>query len=397
MIFQTLDDKKHCTGYYAGGKIHYDEAPPGLSKTWGFSPHIQDHEVQYARVYCGGKTLDEVCPEDLRERWTNISMRMRSFLRSFSEAQVSLEEHCFYELVPERYLMEFCEIKNQICEHVFETYEKPDNYDFTVSLGRVLSDIEMRPLNLKLGNLRDSLSKPYVRTFWKKFRGSEQYVKYNLFGTKTGRLTTQKTSFPIHNMSKEFRCVIEPRNDYFVELDFNAAELRTLLALSSNKQPSEDLHDWNIQNVFRNLVTRDEAKTRIFAWLYNPESEDYLANRAYDRESVVQKYFNGEQVTTFFNRKIPSDSHHALNYIIQSTTSDTLLRRMVAVFDKLKEMESFISFCIHDNLVLDMKKQDCYIIPELVDIFSNTELGKFKTNMRVGRNFGAMKEIDKWT
>ena len=394
MIFQTLDDKKHCTGYYAGGKIYYDEAPSGLSKTWGFSPHIKDATVEYAHVYCGGKSLDEVCPEALRPRWTNVSMRMRSFLRSFSESKVSLDEHCFYDLVPERYLMEFCEIKNQICEHVFETYEKPENYDFMVSLGKVLSDIESRSLNLKLGNLSSSLSKPYVRNFWRKFRGTEQYVKYNLFGTKTGRLTTQKSSFPIHNMSKEFRCVIEPRNDYFVELDFNAAELRTLLALSCNEQPSEDLHEWNIRNIFKE-GDREEAKKRVFAWLYNPESQDKLCEGVYDRETVVQRYYNGEQVTTFFNRKIPSDDHHALNYIIQSTTSDTLLRRMVAVFDRLSDMDSFISFCIHDNLVLDMKKEDCYIVPELVDIFSNTELGKFKTNMRVGKNFGDMREIDK--
>ena len=65
--------------------------------------------------------------------------------------------------------------------------------------------------------------------------------------------------------------------------------------------------------------------------------------------------------------------------------------------DMLSDMDSFISFCINDNLVLDMKKEDCYIVPELVDIFSNTELGKFKTNMRVGKNFGDMREIDKWT
>ena len=117
----------------------------------------------------------------------------------------------------------------------------------------------------------------------------------------------------------------------------------------------------------------------------------------YDREAVVQKYFTGSQVNTFFSRTIPADEKHALNYIIQSTTSDLLLRRMLAVDERMTGLNSFVSFCIHDNLVLDMKADECYIIPELVKIFSDTELGRFKTNMRVGRNFGDMREINKWT
>jgi len=398
MIFQTLDDKKHCTGYYADGKIYYDLIPAGmnLSATWGFSPHIT-HSVEYAQVYAQGKSLTEVCPEQYASEWQAVSARMKAYLRSFEQSGVSLEENCFYDLVPERYLMEYCEIKNLICSYVLENTEKPKNYNFLVSAGKVLSEIERRPLSLNLSNLSSSLSKPHVRNFWKKVRGTEQFVRYNLFGTKTGRLATQRSSFPIHNMSKDLRCVIEPVNDYLVELDFNAAELRTMLALAGKPQPQEDIHDWHINNVFGGKETRDEAKRKVFAWMYNPERKEPALDKMYDREAVVQKYFNGSQVSTFFHRTIPADEKHALNYIIQSTTSDLLLRRMVAVGQRLSGMDSFVSFCIHDNLVLDMKAEECYIIPELVKLFSDTELGEYKVNMRVGRDFGDMKEINKWT
>jgi len=60
-------------------------------------------------------------------------------------------------------------------------------------------------------------------------------------------------------------------------------------------------------------------------------------------------------------------------------------------------MKSFVTFCIHDNLVLDMRSDECYIVPELIKMFSETELGNYKVNMSVGRNFGDMRETNKWT
>lgn len=398
MIFQTLDDKKHCTGYYVDGQIHYDVVPDGanLTGTWGFSPHIP-HAVKYAQVVAGGKTLSEVCPEEYRAEWEKVSDKMRAFLRSFRVSGVSLQEHCFYDLVPERYLLEYCELKNLICEHVFENYDEPENYDFLVSAGKLISEIERQPLNLNMQSLKNSMFKPQVRSFWRKFRDTSPTVKYNLFGTKTGRLSTCSDSFPIHNMSRELRCVIEPTNDYLVELDFNAAELRTLLALSGKQQPEEDIHDWHINNVFSGGETRDEAKRKVFAWMYNPERRDAALDMMYDRQAVLEKYFDGSQVSTCFGRTIPADRKHALNYIIQSTTSDLLLRRVLEIHKRLNNMRSYVSFCIHDNLVLDMRADECYLIPDIVKLFSSTDLGDFKVNMRVGRNFGDMKEINKWT
>jgi hypothetical protein len=44
-----------------------------------------------------------------------------------------------------------------------------------------------------------------------------------------------------------------------------------------------------------------------------------------------------------------------------------------------------------------MKADECYIVPELANLFSKTLLGEYKVNMRVGKNFGEMKEIDLWT
>ena len=395
MLFQSLDDKRHCLGVYCDGKLFFDEIPTELTQTWGYSPRLDaSAEIEYAQFYCGGKTLSQVCPEHIRGEWSQVESKMRAFIRSFIISGVSLEEHCFYDLVPEKFLLEYCELKNQICEHVFETYHRPGNYEFLLGVAKMVSKIEDRKLNIHPDVLKDQLQKSKVRNFWRKLLNIPQSIRYNMFGTRTGRLTTKKDSFPILTMDKDFRKVLKPHNDYFVELDFNAAELRTLLALSGKEQPDEDLHDWNAKNIYRGLVDREEAKKRIFAWLYNPQSKDYVSARAYDRDAVVRKYFNGSQVSTFFSRTIPADDKHALNYIIQSTTSDLLLKQMLCVSEMLEGKNSYVSFCIHDNLVLDMKEEDCSEIPKIVKTFANTELGKYKVNVRVGKDFGNMKEIN---
>ena len=331
------------------------------------------------------------CPTALIERWERSSNKLKAFIKSFNTARVSLDENCFFDLVPEKFLIEFCQVKNQICEHIFENYEKPANYDYLVSLTEIVEDMKYRRLNLNTKNL--SMFKSEHRKFAKNLNKIEHSCKFNVHGTKTGRLTTAPKSFPILTLKKELRSVIEPHNDYFVELDFNAAELRTLIALQGKPQPEEDIHEWNIQNVFRGLGTRDEAKKRIFAWLYNPESEDYLCERAYDRGSVVQKYFTQGQVTTFWNKVIPSEERTALNYIIQSTCAENVLRQMIKVSNYLKGCKSFVAFPIHDSIVLDLSIEDREKLPEIIDIFSDTALGKFKVNAGVGLNFGNLERL----
>ena len=151
--------------------------------------------------------------------------------------------------------------------------------------------------------------------------------------------------------------------------------------------------EWNIKNVYRDLATRQEAKERIFAWLYNPASKDYLSNRAYERDKVLEKYWDGKEVKTIFNKVIPSDRHHALNYIIQSTTAEMFLKQMVKVHEILKEKKSFIAFSVHDSLVIDLAKEDKELIPELIRVFEETPIGNFKANLSLGKSYGKMRKV----
>ena len=123
--------------------------------------------------------------------------------------------------------------------------------------------------------------------------------------------------------------------------------------------------------------------------MYNNEPLE----KVFNRDKILEKFWDGKQVNTPFDRNIRADHHHAFNYIMQSSTSDLFLRKMIDIHDKLKDRNSHIAFCIHDSLVIDFAREDRDIISDIVEEFSSTSLGSFKTNVSVGKNFGDMKEL----
>ena len=196
-------------------------------------------------------------------------------------------------------------------------------------------------------------------------------------------------------MAKQYRKIVEPVNDYFVELDYNAAELRVLLALGGLLQPVEDIHEWNRVNIYGVTTTREMAKKRIFAWLYNPESKDRASSKTYRKDDILKRYYVGGQVSNPFGRHIECDDYHALNYLIQSTTSDMFLRQVLRVAEIMnnRTKKSFISFLMHDSVLLDVAKEEIPLIKEVMEAFQKTPFGDFKVNMRVGTNYGNLKEV----
>ena len=397
MLFQTLDNKHKCIGVYYDGNLYFDdEFPAGISKTWSYSSSLRNREIRYGYLQCGGESLDSVCPSGIKDDWDKINNKLKAFMRSIHLAKVSLDDICFYDVVPEKFLLEYCEIKNRITKHVFENFLPPKNLRFLTLLTKVIEDIDQQKLNIDIDEFKPFLAQREARKWRKKVQNISPYVRYDIFGTKTGRLTTKKYSFPILTFPKRYRSIIKPNNDLFVELDYNGAELRTLLALSDKKQPAIDIHEWNRRFLFENKVlSRQEVKNSIFAWLYNSKehSNEKMLRKMYDKDKVLNEYWDGKMVRTCFNREIPADKHHALNYIIQSTCADLILQKMIKIYDILKDRKSNISFCIHDSIVIDLHKDDKHLMKDIVDEFTNTRFGKFKSNIKTGKNFGELKEL----
>jgi hypothetical protein len=170
-------------------------------------------------------------------------------------------------------------------------------------------------------------------------------------------------------------------------MDYNGAEARTVLALAGQRQPEEDIHAWNIVNVFKKSeMFREEAKTLFFSWLYNPDSRE-IDGSFYDREKVLDKYYDGEYITTVFGRHIEVNDWKALNYLVQSTTADLVIERAIAIDKMLEDKESFISHIVHDEIVIDLADKDREMITEMKDMFAKNRLGKFEVNLKAGKNY----------
>jgi|TARA_Y100000296_G_scaffold1623_1_gene1677 hypothetical protein len=393
-LFQVLDTKADCVGYYIDNMINPGKSLPLEGDTWEYSPHLCGEIYEIAQIYGSGATLTEACPPEMKEEWETIKKTLRGCLKAFGTSQVSLHDNCLYDLIPEYFLFQYLKAKNQITQHVLDTCERPPNYDAMYHLLEMLADIKARPLNLHIKFISHLLSSVKGKNFLRTLRSVKPVCDYNPWGTVTGRLSTRAHTFPVLTMGKEFRSCVLPHNDWFIELDFNAAELRTLIALTGAEQPKNDIHDWNAKNIYCGLGTRDEAKKRIFAWMYNPQSEDTLSNGAYDKESVKDKYWDGFKIETDYGRVIENvDEHHALNYIVQSTTIDMVHEQAYKVYKLLEGMKSNIAFLIHDAVYIDLAEDDRYEILNLLDTFKQTRYNMFKVNVSAGRNLGEMKEL----
>lgn len=394
MIFQTLDDKSECVGVYVDGKLHFDDIPDNLTKTWKYTGSVQDDAIEYAWLYCGGKDLQAACPEHLKGELTEVQKTFKAYLKSFQIAKINLRDNCFFDLVPSDFLMEFCEVRNKITEHVFETYSRPKNYEHLDQAYRLLHKIRYQKLNINVDGCRHLMTSTSDREDIRMLvKNKSHYVDYNLFGTVTGRLTTKRASNPILTMKSKFRELIKPTNDWLVSFDYNGAEIRTFLALSGHDQPQDDIHFWNMKNLYsEQSIEREEAKVRFFSSFYN-HNDTSLNGSIYNRERVVEAHYDGKSVNTFFGRQIPVDERKAFNYIIQSTTADLTIERAVALDKALESYKSKVSFIVHDEIVLDITEEEKHIIPQLKEVFQNNKLGKFRANVKAGKTYGTLKEL----
>ena len=387
MFFQVFENE-----FFHNNQI-YNFLPEDFSKTWDHHVILKDHGTEYAYVWANGQSLDDVCPNTILEDWKKINKKVKSIIKSFQAVGADMSQIDIKQVIPQKFIVKYLFYKNHICQHVFENFEKPINYEFMADLHKMCSEIAEKPLKINLDEIKYSYQH---RDVYKKIKRASSFVQYDAYKTITGRLSIKPMSFPILNLKKDCRGIIEPYEHCFVELDFNAAELRTFLGLLNIEQPEEDIHNWIGEEVYENKFERDMVKQKVFSWLYDPKKKDAKLESIFERSKILQKYYNYNKkyITTIFGRRIPCEEHYALNYIIQSTTSDLFLRQAIRIWKLLKGKKSNVAFAIHDSLVLDFHLSDQEKIREIIEEFSNTELGKFKVNVAGGKNFGEMKEMN---
>ena len=134
------------------------------------------------------------------------------------------------------------------------------------------------------------------------------------------------------------------------------------------------IKDLNIYITSKNRANNCKTANELLNYGHNTfkivvEPQDYDSYiEHYNKENVIQKYWDGEKITNHFGRKIKADEFHALNYLIQSTTADIVFRKLIEIVNLLENKESSVSFTIHDAIILDIVDKERYIIPMIKDI-----------------------------
>ncbi len=388
MYFSVLDNKSDCFGYYQNGSLYYDTLPPEMKVTWKHSETLSDGIYDYISVLAKTDSLNEVCPLELKEDFEKVDFKMRAFYKSFLTSRVNLDENCFFDLVPQQFLLDYYSVREQIMKHVYESTQKSENYRYDCRLHEMLQEMSTNVIKLD----HDFIERFYYKKKLRDLRDKNK-VQYKQFGTVTGRLSVAPKSFPIMTLDREYRKAVLPTNDWILELDYNAAELRVFLGLSGHEQPHGDLHKWN--STFLKM-DRQQAKRSVIAYMYGSKNYDVgELEKLYNVKSVKEKHFNPieEEITNLYGRKIKSDEFHAVNYTIQSTAAEIALRNTLKIFHLLKDRKSSVKFCLHDSIVIDFCDEDRDLIYDIRDTFSKTPLGVFPCKISAGKNFGKLKEL----
>ncbi len=375
MILQTLDIKDNCTGIFYNNKFRFDDLDKVTQKykfAWKHSPILNEEKYEYLYLYLKDEDLSLHSFDS--EKYEECDLKMRSHAIAAKTAQVALGDICFFDIMPEHQLTKWFRIRNQSLHQILETIEKPSDYDILHKAHVLTTEISHNKI---------------------KFNNKQNRIKYNIFGSTTGRLTTTKKSVPVLTLKKEQRSLLEPNNDLFLDFDINAAELRTLLAFSGQEQPSIDIHQWNMKNAFAERLSRSQAKQAMFAWLYNPSAKNPSLEQYYDRE-IFRDFFCAKDniLVTPFGRKLHVEEKKAQNYLLQSTTSDIVIENAYKIMKLLENKKSNVAFTLHDSIVLDFAKEDHNLVREIKDLFETNRYGKFLSTVKIGKNFGEMKGMD---
>ena len=370
-VIQALDIEKNCTGVYFQGKFLFDDISEAVKKSnfaWKHSNIFDDSKMTYLNIYLKNGNLAEY--SSTPELMIAAKDLLQAQKKAAMTAKLDFSDMCFFDIVPDHLMRQWLSLRERAMINVWTSVTKPNDYDILHKIHTLVTNISNQ--SLLVNNVPET-------------------VKYDIFSSVTGRLATERGSFPILNISKEERESITPHNDMFLELDLNGAEIRTLLALSGKKQPNHDIHEYN-KEVLAGGSTRKEAKTRFFAWLYNPEAVDKALEKLYNKE-IYRNFYEEEHITTPFGRKIRVDERKALNYLTQSTTSDIVLENAYKIMHFLQNKKSFVAFTMHDSVVLDFCKEEHTLVGEIKDIFETNMFGKFLSTISIGKNYGTLKEI----
>lgn len=212
-------------------------------------------------------------------------------------------------------------------------------------------------------------------------------IRYNRFGTLTGRLTVEKGPM-ILTLNRVYRDIMRPSGKgHIVSIDFSALEVRILLYESGRSCDDEDLYESIAKQINRE---RKQVKGAVISELYG--SSKKLLGEALGMEgdelnafvSEVKGYFDTKTimmnkklqfmnegfVTNKYGRIVEVDNpqeHIFVNYYAQSTGCDVTMMGFAKIVSLLAKHAPNVRplFLLHDAFILDVPEEDMDIVKKI--------------------------------
>lgn len=224
-------------------------------------------------------------------------------------------------------------------------------------------------------------------------------VSFNPF-TDYGRYGLNANSFNILSLAREKRHRLVAAKDFeFFEFDFNAFEIRVLLAILKINQPSGDLYEV-LHNMSDDFRQREQFKQMLISSIYSKNEHKTVLFNILKSRHFYQKYpiINGK-VTNVFGKTMDSDEYHLLSRVLQSSAAYILYQQLyeLIVYMKSNNLKSKVSFCIHDSVCLSVHKEETHLVKDMERIVSSVKIDKlnyssvFQMKTKRGQNYGEMK------
>lgn len=205
--------------------------------------------------------------------------------------------------------------------------------------------------------------------------GETVYTRYNLYNT-TGRPTNSFNSVNFLAIPKgqEFRRCFKPRNDTFVQMDFDGYHVRLVSSLIDYEIPTDTkAHMYLAKQYFgKEEITKDEyskAKQTNFQSIYGTIPEEYkdleffkkLKNfvdkkwKEYCEQGYITDPVSGKVFTKDLVDMRPTK---LMNYLIQSYETTRNVERLYWVLKKLQGRKSKLILVTYDSILLDWSSED---------------------------------------
>lgn len=227
------------------------------------------------------------------------------------------------------------------------------------------------------------------------------YTSYNL-NNITSRPTNafNSVNFAAIPKAPEFRKALIPKNDYFVEFDFDGYHLRLLCEQIGYELTEESAHKQLAKLYYKKEEITDEeyqkAKQTNFHAIYGkipPEYafleifekiDDYIKELwgKFEKDGYVEDPISKKRFTYNLPEMHPQK---LMNYMMQSLETSRNILILKEVLKYLQDKKTSIALYTYDALLLDFSEDDGkHVLQDIDKIISQNN--RYPTNVKVGRS-----------